>query len=134
MASAALYGSATPSPFASMPYRAQVDGMNCIHPTAPAELGPMLRPKFDSILLIAPRTCHGMPYAAPARCHSASSPAYESDRGAGVRCVHATGSSSEPGVFGVSALGNTSGTPVVKTSARAAADVSAATSAATTTA
>ena len=35
--------------------------MNCIQPTAPAELGPMLRPKLDSILLIAASTCHGIP-------------------------------------------------------------------------
>ncbi len=47
--------------------------MNCIHPTAPAELGPMLRPKFDSILLIAPSTSHGTPYAAPADFQSSSS-------------------------------------------------------------
>ena len=47
--------------------------MNCIHPTAPAELGPMFRPKFDSILLIAASTSHGIPYAEPALRHSASS-------------------------------------------------------------
>ena len=35
--------------------------MNCIQPTAPAELGPMLRPKLDSILLIAASTCQGTP-------------------------------------------------------------------------
>ena len=35
--------------------------MNCIQPIAPAELGPMFRPKFDSILLIAARTFHGTP-------------------------------------------------------------------------
>ena len=35
--------------------------MNCIQPIAPAELGPMFRPKFDSILLIAASTCHGTP-------------------------------------------------------------------------
>ena len=49
-----------PSPFASTPQRSQVEGMNCIHPIAPAELGPMLRPKFDSTLLMAASTCHGM--------------------------------------------------------------------------
>ena len=38
----------------------------------------MLRPQFDSTLLIAASTCQGMPYAAPARCHSASSSGYES--------------------------------------------------------
>src|SRR5687768_2130050 len=112
-----------------MPQRSQVSGMNCIQPTAPAELGPMLRPKLDSILLIAPSTCQGIPYAEPARCQSACSSAYASDRAARVRCVQATGSSSEPGVFGVLALGNTSGAEdsTVNTSARAAADVSAAT-------
>jgi len=35
--------------------------MNCIQPIAPAELGPMLRPKFDSTLLIAASTDQGMP-------------------------------------------------------------------------
>ena len=47
--------------------------MNCIQPTAPAELGPMLRPKFDSILLIAASTCQGTPYCAPALCQSGRS-------------------------------------------------------------
>ena len=50
-----------PSPFASTPQRSHVLGMNCIQPIAPAELGPMLRPKFDSTLLIDASTCHGMP-------------------------------------------------------------------------
>src|SRR5213078_772248 len=72
MASSAFHGSATPSPFASTPQRSQVDGMNCIQPIAPAELGPMFRPKFDSTLLIAASTCHGTPYRAPAPCQSAS--------------------------------------------------------------
>src|SRR6266513_778517 len=66
MASSALHGSAMPSPFASTPQRSQVEGMNCIQPIAPAELGPMLRPKSDSILLIAASTGQGMPYIAPA--------------------------------------------------------------------
>jgi hypothetical protein len=35
--------------------------MNCIQPRAPAELGPMFWPKFDSILLMAASTCHGTP-------------------------------------------------------------------------
>ena len=35
--------------------------MNCIQPIAPAELGPMFRPKFDSILLIAASTFQGTP-------------------------------------------------------------------------
>ena len=43
------------------PYIRQVPGMNCIQPTAPAELGPMLRPKFDSTLLIEASTSHGIP-------------------------------------------------------------------------
>src|ERR1700749_4075538 len=57
-----------PSPFASMPHRAHVDGMNCIQPIAPAELGPRFCPKFVSTLLIAASTSHGMPYALPAAC------------------------------------------------------------------
>src|SRR6184192_4345970 len=73
MASSAFHGSATPSPFASTPQRSQVDGMNCIQPTAPAELGPMLRPKFDSTLLIDASTSHGIWYAEPAPCQSATS-------------------------------------------------------------
>src|SRR5579863_5357084 len=51
-----------------MPQRAQVEGMNCIQPIAPAELGPRFRPKSVSTLLIAPRTSHGIPYALPAAC------------------------------------------------------------------
>ncbi len=35
--------------------------MNCIQPIAPAELGPMFRPKFDSILLIDASTDQGIP-------------------------------------------------------------------------
>src|SRR3954452_24730652 len=68
IASVGLSGSATPSPFASVPHRAQVEGMNCIQPTAPAELGPRLLPKLVSTLLIAPSTSHGMPYRLPAAC------------------------------------------------------------------
>ena len=52
--------------------------MNCIQPIAPAELGPMFRPKFDSILLIAASTFQGMPYDWPAFCQSVSSWSYES--------------------------------------------------------
>ena len=52
--------------------------MNCIQPIAPAELGPMFRPKFDSILLIAASTFHGMPYEWPAFCQRRSSWSYES--------------------------------------------------------
>src|SRR4051794_12361502 len=70
-----------PSPLASTPYSSHVPGMNCIQPTAPAELGPMLRPKFDSTLLIAASTCQGMPYCAPAPCQSPSSCAWSSTCG-----------------------------------------------------
>src|SRR3954451_19232105 len=106
MPSAARHGSATPSPSASTPHRYQVSGMNCIQPIAPAELGPMLRPKFDSILLIAPSTCHGMPYAAPARCHSASSSASESCCGAAGGDMSEPGTATAPGTFGTSLLGS----------------------------
>src|SRR5215472_4722128 len=51
-----------------MPQRAQVDGMNCIQPTAPAELGPRFCPKLVSTLLMAPSTSQGMPYVLPAAC------------------------------------------------------------------
>ena len=40
--------------------------MNCIQPTAPAELGPRFWPKFVSTLLMPASTVHGMPYALPA--------------------------------------------------------------------
>src|SRR5262245_11779483 len=70
MASAAFDGSATPFPSASVPHRSDVDGMSCIQPIGPAELGPMLRPKSDSILLIDASTGHGMPYIAPAPIQS----------------------------------------------------------------
>src|SRR5215210_21691 len=79
--------------------------MNCIHPTAPAELGPMLRPKFDSILLIEASTCQGMPYVAPARCQRAFNSGKESVRGASVETVHPGGRRIEPSAFGTSALG-----------------------------
>jgi hypothetical protein len=49
-------------------YRAQVAGMNCIHPIAPAEETLRLRPKFVSIPLIAASTFHGT----PKRCSAAS--------------------------------------------------------------
>src|SRR5215470_6561667 len=42
--------------------------MNCIQPTAPAELGPRLAPKLVSTLLIAASTGQGIPYVAPAAC------------------------------------------------------------------
>src|SRR5207248_11689241 len=93
--------------------------MNCIQPTAPAELGPMLRPKFDSTLLIAASTCHGTPYAAPARCQSASSCGYESCSGCAGGTVHDGASRSEPGTFGWSALGSVSDGPNVNVFARA---------------
>src|SRR3954466_7670595 len=88
IASAALRGSASPLPSASVPQRSQVEGMNCIQPIAPAELGPMLRPKFDSILLIAARTFHGTPYAAPAFCQTSRSCAYEYWTGSAGGVVH----------------------------------------------
>ncbi len=80
--------------------------MNCIQPTAPAELGPMLRPKFDSILLMAASTCHGIPYVAPARCQSAVSCACVSVRGVSVDTVQPGGRVNEPSAFGTSALGS----------------------------
>src|SRR5262249_3999123 len=82
------------------------EGMNCIQPIAPAELGPMFSPKFDSTLLIAASTFHGIPYAAPARCQS-SCRAFRSSR-----CVSAggdvneTGTEIPPGAFGTPALGS----------------------------
>src|SRR5215470_8610269 len=88
MASAAFHGSATPSPLPSVPYWSQVEGMNCIQPIAPAELGPMFRPKFDSILLIAASTFHGMAYEWPAFCQRPSSWSYDSWTGWTGRCVH----------------------------------------------
>src|SRR5919206_3966775 len=97
MASSAFHGSATPSPFASVPHISHVDGMNCIQPIAPAELGPMLRPRFDSILLIDARTCHGIPYAAPARCQSPSSCAHESCCGCAGGVLSSSGTTIPPG-------------------------------------
>src|SRR3954447_14425746 len=101
MASSGFHGSATPSPFASTPQRSHVSGMNCIQPIAPAELGPMLRPKFDSILLIAASTCHGIAYAVPARCQSPSSCPYESCAGVAGGVESSAGSTTEPSTFGV---------------------------------
>ena len=84
--------------------------MNCIQPTASAELGPMLRPKFDSILLIAASTCHGIPYAAPARAQSACSSSYDSSRAGRNGASHTPGGSRiEPASFGISALGSATG-------------------------
>src|SRR4051794_15561662 len=112
-----------PSPSASRPQRSQVSGMNCIQPIAPAELGPMFRPKFDSILLIAPSTCHGTAYAAPARCHSASSSLSESCCGAAGGDMIELGNATEPATFGTSLLGSVSTDgelgSTAKTSARA---------------
>src|SRR5438067_12655590 len=103
MASSGFHGSATPSPFASVPQRSQVPGMNCIQPIAPAELGPMLRPKFDSTLLIAASTCQGIEYAEPARCQMPSSCVYESCAGFAGGVESSAGSTSEPSGFGSSA-------------------------------
>src|SRR3954464_14187736 len=106
MASDGFHGSATPSPSASTPQRYQVSGMNCIQPIAPAELGPMLRPKFDSILLIAPSTCQGTSYAAPARCQSARSALCESCCGAAGGDMIELGTATLPATFGTSLLGS----------------------------
>src|SRR6266545_2073666 len=95
MASSAFHGSATPSPFASVPQRSHVEGMNCIQPIAPAELGPMLRPKFDSILLIAASTCQGIPYAVPAPCQSPTSCGYASSCGTAGGVVQSAASNPE---------------------------------------
>src|SRR5438093_8471573 len=101
IASSAFHGSATPSPFASTPQRSHVSGMNCIQPIAPALLGPMLRPKLDSTLLIAASTCHWMPYDDAARCHSPSSSGYESCAGAVGGARRSAGIAIEPIAFGV---------------------------------
>src|SRR6476661_4046049 len=95
--------------------------MNCIQPTAPAELGPMLRPKFDSTLLIAASTCHRTPYAAPARSQSASSSGYESCNGASGGVDSDAGKTTVPGTFGVAKLGNRSGVETVGTTAKVSA-------------
>src|SRR5437870_7051136 len=105
MASAAVHGSASPLPSASVPQRSQVDGMNCIQPIAPAELGPMFWPKLDSTLLIAASTFHGMPYAAPARCQSGWSEFRSSRCGAAGGVVKETGTEMPSGAFGSEALG-----------------------------
>src|SRR3954451_15983276 len=65
MASTGLYGSLRPSPLASTPYASQLEGRNCIQPTAPALETLRLVPKPVSILLIEASTSQGMPYSAP---------------------------------------------------------------------
>src|SRR5919199_2374407 len=105
MPSAAFQGSATPSPSPSVPQRSHVEGMNCIQPTAPAELGPMLRPKFDSTLLIAASTCQGMPYADPAPCQRELSCWKSSDSGAAGGAEIGVGILISPGWLGTDALG-----------------------------
>src|SRR3954453_8696894 len=65
IASTGLYGSLRPSPFASIPYAFQVDGMNCIQPTAPAVDTLRLVPNAVSILLMLASTSHGIPYWVP---------------------------------------------------------------------
>src|SRR6476661_6979093 len=104
MASVAFHGSAIPSRSASVPQRSQVEGMNCIQPIAPAELGPMFWPKLDSILLIAASTCHGIPYVAPARSQIGRSCSTESCCGCAGGVVNETGTDIPPGSFGVDAL------------------------------
>src|SRR5436190_9849661 len=79
--------------------------MNCIQPIAPAELGPMFWPKFDSTLLIAASTCHGTPYAVPACCQIGRSSSAESRCGWVGGVVNETGTEIEPGEFGVEAVG-----------------------------
>ena len=78
--------------------------MNCIQPIAPAELGPMLRPKFDSTLLIAASTSHGTPYIAPARCQIETRSGYASCSGSTGALVQSI--ASEPDRLGVSADGS----------------------------
>src|SRR5437764_4746034 len=122
MASSAFHGSATPSPFASTPQRSQVDGMNCIQPIAPAELGPMLRPKSDSTLLIAASTVHGMPYCCPAACQIGSNSSNDSCCGAAGGVESASGKTVVPSAFGVSAVaaGAVKGEDTTNVSAEAA--------------
>src|SRR3954464_1037851 len=100
-----------PSLSASSPQRSHVEGMNCIHPIAPAELGPMLPPKLDSTLLIAASTCHGIPYAFPAACQSAWSWSGSSVYGWEAPPVQPDGTTIEPDAFGVPALGKPAGRP-----------------------
>ncbi len=54
-----------PSPLASTPYIFQVEGMNCIQPTAPAVETLRLVPKAVSIRLIPASTSQGIPYWVP---------------------------------------------------------------------
>ena len=82
--------------------------MNCIQPTAPAELGPMFCPKLDSILLIEASTCHGIPYVDPARCQSTFSAETGNCCTIAGGEVKETGTEIEPGAFGVAALGSES--------------------------
>ena len=60
-----------PSPDASMPQIFQVAGMNWVQPIAPADDGPMLQPKPDSICVIAARICQRILNALPAAFHVA---------------------------------------------------------------
>ena len=53
------------SPLASTPYASQVEGRNCIQPTAPAVETLRLVPKAVSIRLIAASTSQGIPYWVP---------------------------------------------------------------------
>src|SRR3954469_23817058 len=96
--------------------------MNCIQPTAPAELGPMFWPKFDSILLIAASTGHGIPYAAAACSQSGRSCATDSCCGWTGGVVKETGTDSRPGEFGVVALGSATGAAVIAVAERAPVD------------
>src|SRR3954449_10829129 len=52
-----------------MPQIFQVAGMNWVQPIAPADEGPMLQPKPDSICVIAAMICHLTLNALPAAFH-----------------------------------------------------------------
>src|SRR6476660_7766664 len=109
IASEAFHGSATPSPSASTPQRSHVDGMNCIQPTAPAELGPMFCPQLDSILWSEARTCNGIPYGDPARCQSTVSAETGNCCTVAGGEVKETGTEIEPGTRGGAGPGNETG-------------------------
>src|SRR5918998_2559447 len=66
MASTPLYGSALPSPLASIPHIRHVAGMNWVQPIAPADDGPMLQPKADSTSVIEAMILQSMPNERPA--------------------------------------------------------------------
>src|SRR3954449_368614 len=63
-----------------MPQIFQVAGMNWVQPIAPADDGPMLQPKPDSICVIAAMICHLTLNALPAATHVALSGAEPEQR------------------------------------------------------